>query len=121
VGLVLWWFRAGAHDGVALGALLDAEPRDADHAYIVVSSARSGQDELRSWLRNGAYGSRSRTRLGRLVELENLRLAAAALDDREAEAEIRGMVERRRRACFRRATLAPLAMLEEVAEARRRW
>jgi hypothetical protein len=109
------WLRASAGDGEALAAVLDANPADADHTYAVAGGVKTGREALSAWLRYGVFEHRSHTRLGRLAELEDLRLAAVALGDTEAAADLGAMVERHRHAILRREILVPLAILEEIA------
>jgi hypothetical protein len=70
--------------------------------------------DLGAWLRYGAFEHRSRTRLGRAAELENLRLLAVAHRDVSAAEQLGAIVARHREALTRRETLVPLAVLEEI-------
>jgi hypothetical protein len=109
-------WAASPGNGAALAAILDGHPWDADHAYVVARKpVWSGNEDLSAWLRHGVFEHRSRTRLGRLAELENLRLFAVALGDDEAAADLGAMVDRHRRALLRREILVPLAILEEIS------
>jgi hypothetical protein len=98
-----------------LADVLDEAPADADQAYLVANQAEPRDlPGLRAWFRYGVVEHRSRTRLGRLGELENLRLLAAAVGDTDAAAELGAIVARHRAALTNRAILVPLAILEEI-------
>jgi len=105
------WATSGK-DGRSLARVLDQTPLDADHAYVVAGAVESGREELLVWLRHGAFEHRSKTRMGRLSDLENLRLFAVALGDAGMEEELGAIVARHRRALLRREILVPLAALE---------
>jgi hypothetical protein len=101
-------------DGSLLAFALDLHPFDADQAYIIGNRVRRGRGEVSAWLRAGALPHRYKTRLGRLAELEDVRLLAVAVGDREAAEDLGAMVEGQRRGFLRREALVPLAILEEM-------
>jgi hypothetical protein len=93
---------------------LDVHPRDGDQAYVVADRVARGREELSAWLRFGTFTHTARSHLGRLAELENLRLLAVAIHDDEAARELGAMVQGQRRGFMRREVLVPLAILEEM-------
>ncbi len=102
-------------NGAALADTLDRNPADGDQAYLVAGLADAAtRGELSRWLRYGGFEHRNRTRLGRLAELEMLRLFAVAIHDDEQAAYLEAIVARHRRAVLHREILVPLAILEDM-------